>query len=160
MSCWKSTMSNVTTRAAANESVRMTGTKARRPVAIARRVVKRERTVRPVTTHAFRNDSVQPIPSPDEIPEHGVEAVVRTLESADVELRGRDDLRELLVERVRFAGANEEGVGGRELEGDEVLHPGQGLAELRRFGRLVPHRVRMGVDERADRVDVAGRDRL
>src|SRR2546422_506605 len=160
MSCWKSTTSNVTTWAPAKESVRITGTNARRPVAIARRVVKRYRTVRPVTTHAFRNDSVQSIPSPDEIPEHGVEAVVRTLESADVELRVRDDLRELLVERVRFAGADEECVGGRELEGDEVLHPGQGLGKLTRFRRLDPHGVRMGVDERADRVDVAGRDRL
>src|SRR3989442_1474521 len=124
-------VSNVTTRAAARESVRIRGTNARRPVAIARRVVRRYRRVRPVTTHAFRNDPVQSIPSPDEIPEHGVEAVVRTLESADVELRVRDDLRELLVERVRLAGANEKRVGLGELEGDDVLHARKGLGELR-----------------------------
>src|SRR2546427_4754913 len=157
---WNRMVSNVTTRAAARESVRIRGTNARRPVAIARRVVRRYRRVRPVTTHAFRNDSFQSIPSPDEIPEHGVEAVVRTLESADVELRVRDDLRELLVERVWFAGADEECVGGRELEGDEVLHPGQGLGKLTRFRRLDRHGVRLGVDGRGDRVDVAGRGRL
>src|SRR3989475_12531237 len=108
MSCWKSTMSNVTTRAAARESVRITGTNARRPVAIARRVVRRKRRVRPVTTHAFRKDPVQSIPSPDEIPEHGIEAVLRTLESAYVDPRGRAGLRELLVERVRVSGADGE----------------------------------------------------
>src|SRR5206468_2517837 len=84
-----------------------------------------------VTTQAFRKDPVQSIPSPDEIPEHGIEAVVRTLESADVELRVRDDLRELLVERVRLARADQQRVGHRELEGDDVLHAGKGLGELR-----------------------------
>src|SRR5437879_3175838 len=122
MSCWNSITSNVATRAAARESVRIRGTNAKRTVAIARRVVRRYRRVRAVTTQAFRKDPVQSIPSPDEIPEHGIEAVVRTLESADVELRVRDDLRELLVERVRFAGADEERVGGRGLEGNDVLH--------------------------------------
>src|SRR2546425_989073 len=141
---WNRMVSNVTTRAAARESVRIRGTNARRPVAIARRVVRRYRRVRPVTTHAFRNDPVQSIPSPDEIPEHGIEAVVRTLESADVEPRVRDDLRELLVERVRFAGADEERVGGRELEGNDVLHARKGLGELARFRRLDAHGVRVG----------------
>src|SRR3989441_9722674 len=157
---WNRMISNVTTRAAARESVRIRGTNARRPVAIARRVVRRYRRVRPVTTHAFRNDPVQSIPSPDEIPEHGIEAVVRTLESADIELRVRDDLRELLVEGVRLACADEERVGNWELKGDDVLHARKGLGELSRFRRLYAHRVRMGVDERADRVDVARRDRL
>src|SRR5437879_3870431 len=128
---WNRMVSNVTTRAAARESVRIRGTNARRPVAIARRVVRRYRRVRPVTTHAFRKDPVQSIQSPDEIPEHGIEAVVRTLETAYVELRVRDDLRELSVERVRLACADEERVGGWELEGDEVLSAGQGLGELR-----------------------------
>src|SRR3989449_264057 len=128
---WNRMVSNVTTRAAARESVRIRGTNARRPVAIARRVVRRYRRVRPVTTHAFRKDPVQSIQSPDEIPEHGIEAVVRTLETAYVELRVRDDLRELSVERVRLACADEERVGGWELEGDEVLHARKGLGELR-----------------------------
>src|SRR5437899_10608919 len=150
MSCWKSTMSNVTTRAAARESVRITGTNARRPVAIARRVVRRWRRVRPVTTHAFRKDPVQSIQSPDEIPEHGIEAVVRTLETAYVELRVRDDLRELSVERVRLACADEERVGGWELERDEVLHAREGLSELPRFRCLDAHRMRMRVDQRAN----------
>src|SRR5256712_7258484 len=157
---WNRMVSNVTTRAAARESVRIRGTNARRPVAIARRVVRRYRRVRPVTTHAFRNDPVQSIPSPDEIPEHGVEAVVRTLESADVELRVRDDLRELLVERVRLAGANEKRVGLGELEGDDVLHARKGLGELTRFRRIDAHRVGMRVDQRTNRMDVARRDRL
>src|SRR2546425_11494428 len=77
---WNRMVSNASTRAAAKESVMITGTNARRPVAIARRVGSRERTVRAVATHAFRNDSGQSLPSPDAIPEHVVEAVGRTLE--------------------------------------------------------------------------------
>src|SRR5438094_1921457 len=158
MRFWNSRTSNPSTRPAAKESVRITGTNAKRPVAIARRVVKRYRSVRPVTTHALRKDPVQSIRSPDEIPEHGVEAVVRALESADVELRVRDDLRELLVERIRLTRADEERVGFRELEGDDVFHPRQRLRELAGFRRLDAHGVRMRVDQRADRVDVARRD--
>src|SRR2546427_2708656 len=146
MRFWNSRTSNPSTRPAAKESVRITGTNAKRPVAIARRVVKRYRSVRPVTTHAFRKDPVQSIRSPDEIPEHGVEAVVRTLESAHVELRVRDNLRELLVERVRLARADQQGIGHRELKGDDVLHAREGLGKLTRFRRLDAYRMRVGVD--------------
>src|SRR5712691_11933952 len=113
-----------------------------------------------MTTHAFRNDSDKSIRSPDEIPEDGVEAIVRALESADVELRVRDDLGKLSVERVRFAGAYEERIGRGELEGDDVLHPGEGLGELPGFRRLDSHRMRMLVNQSPDRVDVARGNRL
>src|SRR5436309_9662089 len=158
MRFWNSRTSNPSTRPAAKESVRITGTNAKRPVAIARRVVERYRSVRPVTTHVLRRDPVQSIRSPDEIPEHGVEAVVRALEPADVELRVRDDLRELLVERIRLTRADEERVGLREFEGDEVFHPRQRLRELAGFRRLEALGVRMGVDQCGGRVGGGGRD--
>src|SRR5439155_23396418 len=53
MRIWKREMSKIATRAAAKESVRMRGTAARRAVAITRRVARREREVKSVTTHVF-----------------------------------------------------------------------------------------------------------
>src|SRR3989475_4551135 len=160
MRSWNRRMLNLSTRAAASETVKMIGTTARSAVAMTRRVPRRERNGRPVTTQAFRDDSVQSISSPDEIPEDGVETVVRALEPLDLELRVRDDLGKLSVERIRLAGAHEERIGRRELERDHVFHPGKGLGELPGFRRFNSNRVRMFVDERADRVDVACRDRL
>src|SRR5437867_9681984 len=87
MRIWKREMSKIATRAAANESVKMRGTAARSAVAITRRVTRRQREVKSVTTHAFRKDPVQSMRSPDEVPEDGIEAVVRALESMDLELR-------------------------------------------------------------------------
>src|SRR5207245_10683303 len=86
--------------------------------------------------------------------------VVRALEPLDLELRVRDNLGKLSVERVRLAGAHEERVGRGELERDHVFHSGEGLGELPGFRRLNSHRMRMLVDERAYRVDGARRDRL
>src|SRR2546427_5747051 len=160
MKRWNRMMSNDSMRAPARESVKMSGKAARRAVAMTRRVPRRYRRVRLVTTHAFRKDSVHSIRSPDEIPEHRVETVIRTLEPLDLELRVRDDLGELSVERVRLSSAHEQHIGRGELERDHVFHPREGLGELPGFRRLNSHRMRMLVDERADRVDVARRDRL
>src|SRR3989475_6471240 len=160
MTSWNRRMVNLSTRAAASETVKMIGTTARSAVAMTRRVPRRYRNVRPVTTQAFRKDSVQSIRSPDEIPEDGVETVVRAFEPLDLELRVRDDLGKLPIERVRLAGAHEERIGRGELERDHVFHSSQGLGELPGFRRFNSHRVRMFVDECADGVDVARRDRL
>src|SRR2546427_592730 len=131
MTSWNRRMVNLSTRAAASETVKMIGTTARSAVAMTRRVPRRYRNVRSVTTQAFRKDSVQSIRSPDEIPEDGVETVVRALEPLDLELRVRDDLRKLSIERVRLAGAHEERIGRGELERDHVFHPGEGLRQFR-----------------------------
>src|SRR5256884_7747621 len=158
MKRWNRMMSNDSMRAPARESVKMSGKAARRAVAMTRRVPRRYRRVRLVTTHAFRKDSVHSIRSPDEIPEHRVETVIRTLEPLDLELRVRDDLGELSVERVRLSSAHEQHIGRREFEGDDVIHPGESLGKLPRFRRLDSHGMRVFVDERANRVDVARRN--
>src|SRR2546428_442896 len=46
------------------------------------------------------------------------------------------------------------------IRGTNLLHARRGLGELARLRRLDAHRVRMGVDQRANRMDVARRDCL
>src|SRR6267378_8662771 len=138
----------------------MNGSEARRTNTTTRRVPRRYRRVRFVTTQTFRTDSTALVRSPDQVSEHRVEGIVRTLEAADFELRVRDDRGELAVEGVRLARPDEQGVFRGNLQGDDVLHPRQGLRELAGLRRLESHRVRVLVDQRADRMDVAGRDRL
>src|SRR5437879_12088765 len=146
-------------RARASPTVRMSGTAARTASAMPRLVPIRYRSVKPVTTHAFRRDSTRSMRSPDGIPEHGVQAGVGALDSADLELRVCDDSRELSVERVRFSGAHEEFLGRRKFERDHMVHPGERLSELTRSRRIETHGVGMGVDQRPDRVDIAGCNR-
>src|SRR5256712_11306311 len=153
-------MPKLATRARASPTVRRSGTAARTAIAMPRLVPMRYRRVKPVTTHAFRRDSTRSMRSPDEIPEHGVQAVVGTLDSADLELRVCDDSRELSVERVRFSRPYEEFLGRRKFERDDMVHPGERLSELTRSRRIETHGVGMGVDQRADRVDIAGCNRL
>ena len=109
-------MPKLPTRATASPTVKMSGTAARTAIAMPRLVPIRYRSVKPVTTHAFRTDSTRSMRSPDEIPEDGVQAVVGALDSTDLELRVRHDSRELSVERVGFSGAHEEFLGRREFE--------------------------------------------
>src|SRR5437899_4257149 len=153
-------MPKLPTRATASPTVKMRGTAARTAIAMPRLVPIRYRSVKPVTTDAFRTDSTRSMRSPDEIPEDGVQAVVGALDSADLELRVRHDSRELSVERVRFSGAHEEFLGRRKFEGDDMVQPGERLSELTGSRRVETHGVGMGVDQRADRVDVAGCNRL
>src|SRR2546422_1912855 len=160
MKRWNRMMSNDSMRAPARESVKMSGKAARRAVAMTRRVPRRYRRVRLVTTHAFRKDSVHSIRSPDEIPEHRVETVIRTLEPLDLELRVRDDLGELSVERVRLSGAHEQHIGRREFEGDDVIHPGESVGKWRGFRRLDSQGRGVFVDERGNGVDAARRNRF
>src|SRR5712692_2398065 len=147
-------MPKLSTRATASPTVRMSGTAARTPIAMPRLVPIRYRSVKPVTTHAFRRDSTRSTRSPDEIPEHGVQAVVGALEPSDLELRVRHDSREFSVELVRFSGADEEFLGRRKFERDHMVQPGERLSELTGSRRIETHGVGMGVDQRADRVDI------
>src|SRR5436853_5799000 len=153
-------MSNVATRAAASDKVSTTGKAERRAIAMTRRVPRRYRTVRPTTTHAFRADSTTSERSPHEIPEHRVQAVIRALEAADLELRVGDDTRELLVERVRLTGSNQQRLRVGQFEGDDVLHPCQGLCELPRLGGLQADGMRVFVGEGSNRMKVPRRDSL
>src|SRR5439155_633454 len=113
-----------------------------------------------VTTHAFRNDSVQSIRSPDEVPEHGIEAVVRALETVDLELRVRDDLGKLSVECVGLAGADDGRVGRRKLERDDVVHAGEGLRELRSVGHAAAVSTRRPMRRVREADDLQGRGGL
>src|SRR6266545_1227838 len=98
--------------------------------------------------------------SPDEISEDGLEAVVRTLHSPDVEPSVDDDLRQLAIEGVRLARSHEQRVRRGHLDRDDVVHPGERLREVPRPRGRDPDRVRMLVDERSDRVQVPGGDPL
>src|SRR5467141_321452 len=138
----------------------MNGSAESRIIATTRRVPRRYRRVRFVTTQTFRTDSTALVRSPDQVSEHRVEGIVWTLEAADFELRVRNDRGELAVEGIRLARPDEQGVFRRNLQGDDVLHPRQGLRELARLRRLEPHRVRVLVNQQTDRMNVARRDRL
>src|SRR6267143_1429252 len=157
---WKRTLSNDVTRPAASDRARMNGMAERSTIAMTRRVPSRYRKVRGVTTQSLRIDSVRPIPSPDQVAEDGFEAVVRTLETPDVELRVRDNRREFLVKCIRLAGADQQCIVRGDFERDDVLHPGKGLRQLARVRRLDAHGMRVLVDERADGMDVARGDCL
>src|SRR5712691_1765728 len=125
----------------------MNGSAERRTIAMTRRVPRRYRRVRFVTTQTFRTDSTALVRSPDQVTEHRVEGIVRTLEAADLELRIRHDRGEFAVEGVRFARPDEQGVFRSNLQGDDVLHPRQGLRELAGLRRLEAHRMRVVIDQ-------------
>src|SRR5207245_2651301 len=149
-------MPKLATRARASPTVRRSGTAARTAIAMPRLVPMRYRRVKPVTTHAFRRDSTRSMRSPDEIPEHGVQAVVGALDSADLELRVCDDSRELSVERVRFSRAHEEFLGRRTFERDHMVHPGERLRELRPLSHPAAVRPRQSLRGRGQPDDLEG----
>src|SRR5256885_16063545 len=103
----------------------MNGSAERRTIATTRRVARRYRRVRFVTTQTFRTASIALVRSPDQVSEHRVQGIVRTLEAADFELRVRNDRGELPVEGVRLARPDEQSVFRTNLQGDGVLHPRQ-----------------------------------
>src|SRR5207249_9773133 len=161
ITAWKSCRtSKLATRAAASPTARLSGTAESRAIAMIRRVPNKYRRVRPVTTQTLRTASARPVRSPDQISEDRIEAIVRALEATDLQPGVGHDRRELAVEGIGLAGPDEQGVLFGNLQRDDMLHPGEGLRELSRLRRLEAHRVRMLVDQGADRVDVARRDGL
>src|SRR6266540_1802362 len=104
--------------------------------------------------------STRAMRSPDKIPEHGFEAIVRTLQTAHIEPLIRDDPRQVAIKRVRLARPNEQLVGRGHLDGHDVIHGREGLGDLSRLRRRDSNRMRMLVDQRADRVKVPRGDRL
>src|SRR3972149_5221268 len=92
-----------TSRSLDGPPARRRGVPARAAVTRPRRVVNRYRTVRENTTHDFRRPPRTSIVSPDEVPEHGLEVVVRTLEAGHLEASVLDDRGQVSIECVRLS---------------------------------------------------------
>src|SRR2546428_566053 len=125
---WNNWMPKLPTRATASPTVKMSGTAARTAIAMPRLVPIRYRSVKPVTTHAFRTDSTRSMRSPDEIPEHGVQAVVEAVGRHE---RGPARLGKLRDRPEDLDGGHGVRPGERLVEDQDLRFVGERLRELR-----------------------------